>query len=302
MADEEPTPRDSNQTDVKIHQPQVIGSILDKGGEPISDANYNAFYQLQVGGLASLRDLADQFRISLVNSGLPHPTKLASLRDNWRAHPLELKYYQDILECAYRTSCVLVGWTILEALANIMAELAIAVSNQVQGSPPVVRKLTLQEVDYLREQETYFDAKKHLTRIRHNSFVPILDKLVTFPRLLGDVLGIEFSLDRSGRGWQAITRAKNVRDLLTHPKLGSVPLNSIIGSSIVISVQDEDLIDLVIGMTWFLSCTYPLVESVFAGLVLGTIQITFIEICDAFGWDSQRIAEEYNFRMDQMMG
>ena len=299
MTPEKQSNSHSNKTLLRQSEALVVGSMVGRDGCPVSE--YPPFYKLQVGGWASLRDLSEQFRISVVNAGLPEPKRLASLRAGFRVHMPDPRSDRWALIRSHRAFSLLLGWTILEAVSNLIAQLTIAVSDGVEGAHPRIRKLTPHEFDCLLERQTYFDAKKHQTPTRPN-FLPVLDKLSSFPMIFAAVRGIEFSLDRSGLGWQCLVRAKDVRNRLTHSRLVDVPLNSLIDSSIVISVSDDDIVGLVNGITWYVSCLWPLVEFIFAGLFLGTLQLVFFDVCDAYEKLPESVATAYGFRMDQMIG
>jgi hypothetical protein len=254
----------------------LVGTVLRMHGDKIvADDQYDLFHSLHVGGWASLRDLAEQMLVLFANSGILGIKEPLPLFGDFRLQSLELAQCQQAFLRSQRTSCMLIGWAILEALANFMAEMTIAISERMEGAPECVRAITPQERDFLREEQTYFDPQKFQTRIRSSNFVSTLEKLTIVPRLLGSVKGIEFQLDRGGRGWHALTQAKRTRDLLTHPKLCDVPLNAIIHKSIAVAVHDNDIANLVNGLAWYATSLWPLIESTFAGLFIGHLQLIF---------------------------
>jgi len=122
---------------------------------------------------------------------------------------------------ALRTSTALVQFTALEALLSLMAELAMAVVDGTSGGPTCVGTLHMVERDFLSEEETYFDAKKGVVSSRAGKFTNTMDRFVAVPTLLGRVLGVTVTIDKSGKGWQSLQALKELRDRLTHPKVAT---------------------------------------------------------------------------------
>jgi len=250
-------------------QRHPVGTLFRQDGDGlVQQTHYNLFHSLHVGGWASIRDLSGQMQVLLMNSDVVAEARSLTFLANFRLPPLPSSQHQSRFVVAQRTSCVFVGWAIFEALANLMAEMAVAISDEMEGAPTKSRSLAHSEIDFLREQQTYFDPRKGETRVRSSSFAPTLEKLANVPRLLASVQGIDYELDRSGRGWQAVRESKRTRDLLTHPKLEDVPLNEIIRKSIAVSVAKDDIVNLVNALTWYSSALWPVIESAFAGLVI----------------------------------
>lgn len=103
-------------------------------------------------------------------------------------------------------SLLLLQFTYIEALCNIIAECAI-------------RKNTMNNV--LKESELNHLSEKKVTKNGiKTSFVRIEDKIKDYIELLSKANKIDFKFDKSSHHWEGFKFAKKIRDDITHPRNG----------------------------------------------------------------------------------
>ena len=81
------------------------------------------------------------------------------------------------------------------------------------------------EIDFLREQRTFLDARTGDVRVQNAAYSSTLDKLSIVPSLFAKAYGHSFRLDKSGSGWDKIRDLKKLRDALTHIRLDLSPFS-----------------------------------------------------------------------------
>lgn len=119
---------------------------------------------------------------------------------------------------AYKTSIIMLMFDALESICNFLSELILAMNGGIDGSLQVEYNLNQIEIDLLKEQKTYIDCKTGKIKVSESNFIATMDKLIIVPFLLAKIYGLEFKIDKSGKGWQGILELKQLRDKLTHPK------------------------------------------------------------------------------------
>ena len=121
-----------------------------------------------------------------------------------------------VFERALKTAIITLQFGLLEAISNVLAQIAIKTNEKVRGAPKAKSSLSQVEVDLLAEQRSYFDPRTGSLKVNEPAFVPILDKLAITPALFGKLYGHEFRLDKRSFGWQKIKQLKECKDRLVH--------------------------------------------------------------------------------------
>jgi|GEM_PF-6659809 len=117
----------------------------------------------------------------------------------------------------YKTCMVLFMVNYIESLCNFLAQFALRM-NEFESNSEIKYRLEQIEKEYLVEEKSIIKNGEIKEKV---SFVSIVDKLEFYPKILGKVFGVEFKIDKSGRGWQSIIHLKKCRDELTHVKFKS---------------------------------------------------------------------------------
>lgn len=127
---------------------------------------------------------------------------------------------------ALKTSIVFLQFSVLEALANILAEL-ITVSHQgTDAIPKATNPLSQTELDSLKEQRSYLDFRTGEVKTKQAVYIPILDKLSIAPALLARSYGQNFRVNKGDVGWGRVRKLKQLRNSLTHIRLDLPPQGS----------------------------------------------------------------------------
>jgi len=274
------------------------------------DVRLATFFQLQVGGWYHLLDLVHQLRIAFANCRLPNEHEFLSTSTDLRLN-VSLEKYEPVFTRFSRTSTVLLGWAILETYANLMAEITIAINDGMEGSPKAAAEISTAETDFLREQQTIFNPRNRRVKVRKGVFTPTLDRIASIPTLLAKVRGLDFVLDRGSKSWQKLQAAKGIRDRLTHPRIDYFTVGNVLAPDVLLPqavkifpfdmpdlVTENDIFDLLVGVSWYFTSTYDVVACKLAGLCGGGILLTFFDACKAVGKGIDCTAKEYSIRLD----
>jgi|SRR5690554_4849409 len=107
-------------------------------------------------------------------------------------------------------SLLLLQFTYIEALCNIIAECTLRKSNKNEYLSSI-------EIDHLHERKG--DYKKGKVKYK-SSFVRIEDKIKDYLELLCKVNNEQYKFDKSSHYWEGFKLAKKVRDEIAHPRNG----------------------------------------------------------------------------------
>lgn len=144
---------------------------------------------------------------------------------------------------ALKTSIVLLEYTMFEYFANMISRVVILADEGLNDTFNLQYKLSIHEIDYLLERETYFDKRDLKIKSRVGNYSTIEAKLVGYPLLLGKIFGHKFKLDKGGQEWECIKELKEVRDSIVHPKLDLIPYDrQLTGTNQVEDNIDYDLL------------------------------------------------------------
>lgn len=131
---------------------------------------------------------------------------------------------------ALEFSLLLIQFTHIEALVNIVAEIAIRKNKET-------KVLHEAELHFLMEQKVYLKKGKIET---DTSFVSIEEKIKQYPKLLAKACKDDFQLDTSKHYWSKFLEAKKIRNEITHPKNG-----------VISQIKTEHLFDTAEFIYWY---------------------------------------------------
>ena len=172
-----------------------------------------------------------------------------------------------VFERALKTGIILMQFSLLEAIANALAQIAIKTNEKIDGAPRTRCTLSQVEVDLLAEQRSYFDPMTGSLKLNEPAYVPIIDKLAITPVLFGKLYCQEFRLDKRATGWQKIKRLKECRDRLVHfdisAKAGPEPLvPSLDQVKPAYLIQNTDIFEGSEGIRWYLRQLIEMLEKI----------------------------------------
>ncbi|MDZ4064259.1 MAG: hypothetical protein U1E22_06265, partial [Coriobacteriia bacterium] len=120
---------------------------------------------------------------------------------------------------ALKTAILALLTGLLETVVNLIASLAVQVSEGGTVSLVPAQRLSQVELDFLFGQETVLDLQTAETEVRTPRFAALANKLTVAPVLLARVQGVGFRLDKSTAGWRRFQKFKALRNSLTHPRV-----------------------------------------------------------------------------------
>lgn len=138
----------------------------------------------------------------------------------------------------------------VEAVANFLVSIAIAVNAQLEGTPPKKRTLSESEIEKLMETKKYNALE---------------EKLAYAVEKINDLLGTTSKIDKSDSSWVTFKSLKKTRDALTHVKIKSLSqyveltLDSMLSS---VRILDKDLLDCVGTIYWINSFMDDYLDSI----------------------------------------
>lgn len=171
---------------------------------------------------------------------------------------------------AFKSSIILLQFSFLEALANVLAGLQIKTMEGISGAPEITSSLTQVELDYLSEQRTSVDDKTGALKVNSRVFISTLEKLAIVPLLLGKLHGCPFRLDKNCKGWQSVQHLKETRDKLVHFKLDDTwrqldadsPLN-LDNIKPTVTIQTKDLFAGGLALRWYVQQIKVLLKQIY---------------------------------------
>lgn len=138
----------------------------------------------------------------------------------------------------------------VEAVANFLISIAIAVNAQLEGTPP--KKITLSESEIAKLMET-------------KKYSALEEKLAYAVEKINDILGTTSKIDKSDSSWATFKSLKKTRDALTHVKIKNLSqyieltLDSMLSS---VRILDKDLLDCVGTIYWINSFMDDYLDSI----------------------------------------
>jgi hypothetical protein len=127
----------------------------------------------------------------------------------------------------------------VEAVANFLVSIAIAINAQVDGAASRKRELTGEEIEKLEE--------------KNNKYMSLEEKLVYAIGKINELSGMTSKIDKSNPNWDKFKKLKRIRDSLTHVKIKEVSgyasptLDRMLSS---VRILDKNLVDCVTVIHW----------------------------------------------------
>jgi hypothetical protein len=114
---------------------------------------------------------------------------------------------------------VSVSHQFLETILDSVALITLQMDGQMDGAPKLIRSLEGYQRDFLAEEETTYDGESGNASVRERQ-ITIAKRLYGIPALYASAFGVSCTLDKTGTEWRWLKEFINVRNRITHPRLG----------------------------------------------------------------------------------